>query len=88
MSDIPDDIMLSARRAIASLPFDHIDPLGRKAVVVARAILAERKRCAGIAKLAGIEPGGVIGRANGREHQQGCFDAAAWIWTEIMEPCK
>lgn len=56
---------------------------------ICSAILAERKRCADIAKLAAdMVVGGSLGGANGPEHQRGCKDAGAWIWTEIMEPVR
>lgn len=49
MSEIPDDIWESAKQTVASFPHDKIDPMHTKACVVARAILAERKRCAEVA---------------------------------------
>lgn len=50
-SDFPADILAAAREAIAGLPYDRVDPMGKKAAVIAAAIAAERKRCAEAARL-------------------------------------
>lgn len=46
MSEIPDDVMKAAREARAQGAFDRI----LTTEVIARAILAERQRCAEVAK--------------------------------------
>ena len=55
MSEIPDDIWEAAKATVRSFPHDWVDPLHTKAAVVARAILAERKRCADVARKHEVE---------------------------------
>lgn len=58
MSEIPDDIWEAAKATVRSFPYDWVDPLHTKAAVVAAAILAERERCAEVARRMEIEAGG------------------------------
>lgn len=46
MSEIPEDVLQSAR--IALMKIHGATTLGERTEIIARAILAERKRCAGV----------------------------------------
>ena len=59
MSEIPEDVIEAAKRAVSDFPYDSIDPLQAKAAVVARAIMAERERCAAVAR---FHPDSAIGK--------------------------
>lgn len=81
MSAIPDDVLAASRECWTTQPkeaagIEHI----------ARAIMAERKRCANIAKMFAGYTDSEAGEDHSKEAKRLAEDTAAWIWTEIMEP--
>lgn len=74
-------VVAAAMRALMVPEHEMVDS-------VAAAILAERKRCAEVARMFAGYTDSRSGEAHSKEAKRLAEDTAAWIWTEIMEPCQ